>query len=73
MKKVLTLKVSVFIDSENETVAENVAKKMQEENLSEQDVFDELAKLYQAGIEEILEDEINVENMAKVTVEKIND
>lgn len=73
MKKVLTLKVSVFIDNENETVAENVAKKMHEENLSEQDVFDELAKLYQAGIEEILEDEINVENMAKVTVEKIND
>lgn len=73
MKKVLTLKVSVSIDNENETVAENVAKKMQEENLSEQNVFDELAKLYQAGIEEILEDEINVENMAKVTVEKIND
>ena len=72
MRKLVSFNVSILIDDQHEDVIKGVAGKM-EGGMSEAEVWEECCRLYEEGIVEILEDEINVKEMVKVVVERIND
>lgn len=72
MHTLASFTVSILIDDQHEDVIKGMAGKM-EGGMSEVEVWEECARLYQEGIVEVLEDEINVKDLVKVTVERIND
>ena len=72
MRTLASFTVSILIDDQHEDVIKGVAGKM-EGGMSEAEVWEECCRLYEEGIVEILEDEINVKEMVKVVVERIND
>ena len=72
MRKLVSFNVSILIDDQHEDVIKGLAGKM-EGGMTEAEVWEECARLYQQGIVEVLEDEINMDDVVKVTVERIND
>lgn len=72
MRKLVSFNVSILIDEQKEDVIKGLAKKI-EGGMTEAEVWEECARLYEAGVVEVLEDEINMDDVVKVTVERIND
>lgn len=72
MRKLVSFNVSILIDEQNEDVIKGLANKT-EGGMTEAEVWEECARLYEAGVAEVLEDEINMDDVVKVTVERIND
>ena len=73
MRKLVSFNVSIMIDDQDASVVAGVESQMKSLNKTEAEVWEECCRLYQEGIVEILEDEINVKELVKVTVERIND
>ncbi len=72
MRKLVSFNVSILIDEQNEDVIKGLANKI-EGGMTEAEVWEECARLYEEGIIEVLGDEINMDDVVKVTVERIND
>lgn len=72
MRKLVSFNVSILIDDQHEDVIKGLAGKM-EGGMTEAEVWEECARLYQEGIVEVLEDEVNIEDLVKTIVERIHD
>ena len=72
MRKLVSFNVSILIDDQHVDVVKGLAGKM-EGGMTEAEVWEECARLYQEGVIEVLGDEINMDDVVKVTVERIND
>lgn len=72
MRKLVSFNVSILIDDQDAGVVTGVADKVKG-GMTEAEVWEECCRLYEEGIVEILEDEINVRDIVKVTVERTHD
>lgn len=72
MRKLVSFNVSILVDEQNEDVIKGLANKIAG-GMKEAEVWEECARLYEEGVIEVLGDEINMDDVVKVTVERIND
>ena len=72
MRQLVSFNVSILVDEQHEDVIKGLSNKIAG-GMTEAEVWEECARLYEEGVIEVLGDEINMDDVVKVTVERIND
>lgn len=72
MRKLVSFNVSIIVDEQNEYVIKGLANKIAG-GMTEAEAWEECARLYEEGVIEVLGDEINMDDVVKITVERIHD